>query len=294
MDRLEKTQEELIYLFQSRIEPALNRQHALEAPSLERWDMSSSPSQPAVLTFSELLDLDGICDLKDALAERESLSPESQSQVNLILSHLRFHDWLAGPQPDLLLVDANLPDQDIAVISALSAVSAFSAVLATALTTARRTNRNPHIFVAHFFCGLHASPRGTRTDEWNGPGELVRSLIVQLLSQLEDPGESSTGGSWAPYGLDLEDIDAERFLQDLEHLALPALCLACRKLLHTFAPYTPVYLIVDSVSSFDALGPMLRDLGVVMDMFRQIVNDESMPADLSWREQQGYHGDALV
>jgi hypothetical protein len=220
-------------------------------------------------------------DLGDALAEQASLSVESQGQANRILWHPRFRDWLSGGYSDLLLIDANLPDQESAVLATLSAVSVFNAVLTTALTTAQSRNAAlgcpaPPIVIAHFFCGLHASQHDTH-DPWNGPAGMLRSLIVQLVSQLEALDDGSPEDFWGSLGLCLgSEIDHDSFLDGLEHHELGALCLTLHELLRGFAPGTQVFLVVDSISSFDVTR-MLPDVRVILDMFFQVINDPDMP-----------------
>jgi hypothetical protein len=199
-------------------------------------------------------------DLGDALAEQTSLSVESQGQAN---------------------IDANLPDQESAVLATLSAVSVFNAVLTTALTTAQSRNAAlgcpaPPIVIAHFFCGLHASQHDTH-DPWNGPAGMLRSLIVQLVSQLEALDDGSPEDFWGSLGLCLgSEIDHDSFLDGLEHHELGALCLTLHELLRGFAPGTQVFLVVDSISSFDVTR-MLPDVRVILDMFFQVINDPDMP-----------------
>ncbi|KAI0556214.1 hypothetical protein F4679DRAFT_578334 [Xylaria curta] len=196
-------------------------------------------------------------DLSHALAEQGRFPPRTQGQVNSLLEHEQFLDWLSRSHPSLILVDANIRES---ALERLSAISVFSSTLVTSLMEAYPDTA----VVVHFFCGLHASPN----DAWYGPTGLVRSLILQLLMKLDarDP-EMKT---WS-----LDFIDDRRFLQNLEQHSLADLCFALHGLLYEFTPDTYVYCIIDSISCFDT-SRLLGDLSIVMEGLRNIVNDTKL------------------
>ncbi|KAJ2978700.1 hypothetical protein NUW58_g7413 [Xylaria curta] len=196
-------------------------------------------------------------DLSHALAEQGRFSLRTQGQVNSLLEHEQFLDWLSRSHPSLILVDANIRES---ALEHVSAISVFSSTLVTSLIGAYPDTA----VVVHFFCGLHASPY----DAWYGPTGLVRSLILQLLMKLDarDPEMRS----WS-----LDFINDRGFLQNLEQHSLLDLCSALHWLLYEFTPDTYVYCIVDSISCFD-VSRLLKDLGIVMEELRKIVNDKKM------------------
>lgn len=196
-------------------------------------------------------------DLSHALAEQGRFSSRTQGQVNLILEHEQFLDWLSRSHQSLILVDANIRES---VDDRLSAISVFSSTLVTGLMEAYPNTA----VVIHFFCGLHASP----IDAWYGPKGTVRSLILQLLMKLDtrDP-EMKT---WS-----LDFINDRGFLQDLEQHSLVDLCSALHGLLYEFTPDTYIYCIVDSISCFD-VRQLLKDLSTVMEGLRNIVDDTKL------------------
>ena len=194
-------------------------------------------------------------DLSHALAEQGRVSRASQGQVQSLLSHDQFLRWLSHPHPSLILVDANVRESSL---DRLSAISVLSGTLATSLM---KSSPDEDTAVIHFFCGLHASPR----DALYGPAGLVRSLILQLLMKLDDADPDMS--RW-----NLDFVNDRAFLQGLEEHALPDLCSALHELLFQFRPGTLIYCIIDSISCFD-VGRLRRDLGIVMEGLRVIVND---------------------
>jgi hypothetical protein len=118
--------------------------------------------------------------------------------------------------------------------------------------------------IVHFFCGMHSAPSKT----WYGPKGLVRSLLMQLLSALDtkDPDMRD----W-----NLDFISDRGFLQNLEQHCIDDLCFALHSLLYEFPAGTHVNVIVDSIDSFD-VRRLLKDLGVVMERLREIVDDPGL------------------
>ncbi|KAI0874490.1 hypothetical protein GGS24DRAFT_500786 [Hypoxylon argillaceum] len=180
-----------------------------------------------------------------------------QGQVNSLLTHKQFLDWLSRSHQSLVLVDANIRES---ALERLSAVSVFSSTLVTCLMEAYQDTA----VVVHFFCGLHASPN----DAWYGPTGLVHSLILQLLMKLytKDPQMKT----WS-----LDFINDREFLQNLEQHSLTDLCSALHGLLYEFTPDMYVYCIIDSISCFD-ISRLLKDLGTVMEGLRNIINDTKL------------------
>ncbi|KAI1123345.1 hypothetical protein F5Y10DRAFT_54578 [Nemania abortiva] len=196
-------------------------------------------------------------DLRHALAEQGRIPSKTQGQIDSLLGHEQFLDWLSRSHQSLILVDAHIRES---ALESLSAISVFSGTLVTSLMEAYPDTA----VVIHFFCGLHTSPN----DVFYGPTGLVRSLILQLLMKLgaRDP-EMRT---WS-----LDFINDRRFLHNLEQHSLVDLCSALHGLLYELNPDTRVYCIVDSISCFD-VGRLLGDLSIVMDGLRDIVNDTKM------------------
>ncbi|KAI1737130.1 hypothetical protein F4680DRAFT_429473 [Xylaria scruposa] len=196
-------------------------------------------------------------DLSHALAEQGRFPSRTQGQVNTLLEHEQFLDWLSRSHQSLILVDANIRES---ALERLSAISVFSSTLVTSLMEIYPDTA----VVVHFFCGLHASPN----DAWYGPTGIVRSLILQLLMKLDarDPDMKT----WS-----LDFIDDRRFLQNLEQHSLVDLRSTLHWLLYELTPDTYVYCIVDSISCFDT-SRLLDDLSTVMEGLRNIVNDTKL------------------
>ncbi|KAL2261626.1 hypothetical protein VTK26DRAFT_3745 [Humicola hyalothermophila] len=195
-------------------------------------------------------------DLRQALAEQCTCSLASQGQVQSLLGHKQFIEWLNRRHPALILVDANI---EAAALDSLSVISVFCATFITSMMEV-----NPDDVMLHFFCGLHFSP----SDPWHGPNGLVRSLIMQLLMKLVDMDCDMT--SW-----NLDFINDRDYLEELERHDLNSLCATLHSLLYQFPPDTPIYCIIDSVSTFN-VDRLFDDFRVVMDCLRHIVDDRSL------------------
>jgi hypothetical protein len=195
-------------------------------------------------------------DLRHALAEQSRLPRINQGQAQSLLTHPQFLDWMSHSHPSLLLVDANIHESSR---NRLSALSVFCSTLVTSLA-----QLYPDAVIVHFFCGMHSAPSKT----WYGPKGLVRSLLMQLLSALDtkDPDMRD----W-----NLDFISDRGFLQNLEQHCIDDLCFALHSLLYEFPAGTHVYVIVDSIDSFD-VRRLLKDLGVVMERLREIVDDPGL------------------
>lgn len=188
---------------------------------------------------------------------RGDFSTQTQTQVQSLLQHGRFLDWMRGSYPDVLLVNAGLPH---ASMGSISAISVFCATLITSLVRLRPADA----VVMHFFCGLHVDA----DESCAGPTGLVRSLIIQAFVYLRRWGL-----------LDLDFLDDRNRVRDLEDQDLDALCDTLWSLLWQFEPGTQIYCIIDSATLFDT-GDMLPDFEVVLDYLRRIVDDSKLPAVL--------------
>ncbi|KAK3306394.1 uncharacterized protein B0T15DRAFT_566211 [Chaetomium strumarium] len=205
-----------------------------------------------------IVNLTQLCSiLAQPLSAHRQMSMKSQGQVQLLLEHPQFLDWLSSSHPSLMLVDANIRESSL---EGLSAISVLSSTLVTSLMQAYADTA----IVVHFFCGMHAWPK----DAWYGPPGLVRSLIMQLLMKLDarDPNMQT----W-----DQDFIDDRGLLQDLEEHSLVGLCFVLHSLLYQFPVDTCIYCIVDSISWFD-VRPLHNNLNTVMERFRPIVNDTKL------------------
>lgn len=195
-------------------------------------------------------------DLRQALAEQCTCSLTSQGQVQSLLTHKQFVEWLNRGHPGLILVDANIED---AALESLSVISVFCATFITSMMEV-----NPDDLVIQYFCGLHFSP----SSPWHGPNGLVRSLIMQLLMKLVAMDRDMT--SW-----NLDFINDRHYLEDLEHHDLDSLCRTLHSLLHQFPADMSIYCIVDSISAFN-VDRLFDDLSMVLDCLGQIVDDRSL------------------
>ncbi|KAK4150083.1 hypothetical protein C8A00DRAFT_46436 [Chaetomidium leptoderma] len=208
-------------------------------------------------------------DLSLALAQQETCgSLPSQGQAQSLLRRPEFKTWLNAPSPTLLLADANIESAD--ALAALSVLSVLSATLVTSMT-----DLLPEDVVVHFFCGLHCRPG----DPWEGPGGLVRSLILQLVMRLVDMDDgdgdgTGDGGMGRRWGLGF--VDRLGFVRALERHDLQALCQALHLLLGEFPRGVTVYCVVDSVAGF-GVDRLFEDFEFVMGCFGAIVEDEQLP-----------------
>ncbi|RYO82950.1 hypothetical protein DL762_006372 [Monosporascus cannonballus] len=195
-------------------------------------------------------------DLELALSETGGVTVAAQGQVQSLLEHDRFLQWLKDHHPGLILVDADVPG---AALESLSAISRFCATLVTSIMGVNRD-----AIVTHFFCGLHTSP----DDPWYGPVGLVRSIIMQLITKLMEIDEGME--SW-----DLDFIDDRDYLKSLENHEVESLCAALHSMVSQFQPDTNVYCIIDSIACFDS-SRMLEDLRVVMECLGEIIDRRNL------------------
>ena len=210
----------------------------------------------ADFTWGPPVDLDQIFqhpnhDFDRALMQKSRFSTSIQGQVQSLLRHNRFLQWMNKHDPDMILVDANIRSSG----PGMSAISVFSATFIAGMVKV-----HPDEVVAHFFCNLHTAT----SDPWHGPNGLVRSLIVQLLMKLERLKI-----------LNLDFINDRRYLRELEQRNLASLCDILWSLLYQFPADTTVYCIIDSISYFDKT-LTLKDLEIVLDWLQRIVNDSSL------------------
>ncbi|KAL9105542.1 MAG: hypothetical protein Q9187_008691, partial [Circinaria calcarea] len=190
-------------------------------------------------------------DFERALMQKSKFSTATQGQIQSLLRHNRFFQWMNPYNIDMILVDANIRSSG----PGISAMSVFSATFVAGMVKV-----NPDEAVAHFFCNSHVAPR----DPWHGPNGLVRSLIVQLLMKL-----------FKSKILSLDFINNRDYLLALEKHDLASLCNTLWTLLYQFPPDTTVFCIIDSISSFDK-NATFKDLEIVLDCLQSIVEDRSL------------------
>ncbi|KAF8855714.1 hypothetical protein BDZ45DRAFT_625997, partial [Acephala macrosclerotiorum] len=195
-------------------------------------------------------------DFERALMQKSKFSTAAQGQVQSLLRHNRFLQWMNRHDPDMILVDANIRSSG----PGMSAISVFSATFVAGMVKV-----HPDEVVVHFFCNSHMAPR----DAWHGPNGLVRSLIVQLVMKLVKMKI-----------LNLDFIDNRDFLMALEEHDLDSLCDVLYSLVSQFPADTTVYCIIDSISSFDkgsaVQNSTFKDLEAVVDWLQRIVEDRSL------------------
>ena len=195
-------------------------------------------------------------DFERALMQKSKFSTATQGQVQSLLRHNRFIQWLNRHDPDIVLVDANIRSSG----PGMSAISVFSATFVAGMLKV-----HPDEVVAHFFCHSHMAP----SDEWHGPNGLVRSLIVQLLMKLVKMRI-----------LNLDFLEDRDIVLALEEHDLASLCDVLYSLVSQFPADTTVYFIIDSISSFDKGSALqnsqFKDLEIVLDWLQRIVEDSSL------------------
>ncbi|KAI1169850.1 hypothetical protein F4777DRAFT_595865 [Nemania sp. FL0916] len=143
-------------------------------------------------------------DLGHALAEQGRFSARTQGQVNSLLEHSQFLDWLSRSHPSLILVDANIREL---ALEHLSAISVFSSTLVTSLMEAYPETA----VVLHFFCGLHASP----IDPWFLQN-LEQHSLIDLCQALHKLLYEFTPDTYVYFIIDsISSFDARRLSNDL-------------------------------------------------------------------------------
>ncbi|KAK5989777.1 hypothetical protein PT974_08038 [Cladobotryum mycophilum] len=226
--------------------------------TLERlYDIICQPTNGQMVAGSTTITVDSTLntldkDLERVIRLRAKLDLNSQGQAQSILRQDRFLTWMESHHPDHILVDGNVP---AAARDSVSVMSLFCASFILSMS-----KMEPDSIMAHFFCGLHPSPR----NPWCGPSGLVRLLIFQLLTALEDDN-----------ALSLEFLDRRSYARDLEDDNLERLCDVLRQLLHQFPPSKTVYCIIDGISLLDN-NTSFGGLGQVLETLEDIVNDDEL------------------
>jgi hypothetical protein len=187
-------------------------------------------------------------DFQLALVQKGRFKPVNRGQVQSLLRHQRFIDWIASRDHDLILVDANIRAAGLGI----SVTSVFCAEFVAGMIKI-----HPDEIITHFFCAMHMN----RGDPWYGPNGLVRSIIMQLLMKLVNS-----------HNVSLDFIDNRDYLLALEQHDLDSLCTALWQLVSQFPLNTTVYCIIDSISSFDK-DSTFADLRIVLRWLQTIVDD---------------------
>ncbi|KAK6524568.1 hypothetical protein TWF281_011472 [Arthrobotrys megalospora] len=197
-------------------------------------------------------------DIKNILSKVQDFDARSQSQAQSMVQKERFLMWMSNNEPDILLIDGNLPSS---ASDNLSAMSLFSATFAISMASIR-----PDDVFIHFFCGLHTSGR----DWFYGPNGLVRSLIVQLLRALDQRGDPNLGF-----------INSRRYVRRLKEHDLGTLCAAVEELMLQFPAGTTIYCIIDGVSVYDKDYQGLFDgMKIVLGRLQDIVQSDNLENNL--------------
>lgn len=226
----------------------------LQVVSLDRFCAVLAKASPA---GAELAQLDRMFqhpneDLERALVQRGKIKAADQARAQSLLHHHRFAQWMGQRHSDMILVDGNIRSADR---QKLSALSVFCASFVASMIKVQ-----PEEVVVQFFCGLHCGPN----DSWRGPNGMVRSLIMQLVMNLEQLEL-----------LSLDFINNRKFLGELEAHDLRSLCITLRELVSQFPPDRTVICVIDSISCFD-VAEMIKDLEAVTHWLLRIVDDESL------------------
>ncbi|RYP44531.1 hypothetical protein DL768_009026 [Monosporascus sp. mg162] len=231
--------------------------YARERGAVVRWDRFCQILARPGSTDGEPPDLECMFqhpneDLERTLVQRGRFNMATQGQVQSLLRHNRFLQWMNRRHPDMILVEANVRT---AGLEKLSAISVFCATFVTSMISV-----HPDGVVAHFFCGLHTVPQ----DPWYGPNGLVRSIAMQVLMKLVEMNI-----------LNLNFIDNRDYLMALEEHDLDSLCETLHSLVSQFPADTTVYCIIDSISCFDK-DRTFKDLEIVIKLLQRIVDDRSL------------------
>ncbi|KAI1362584.1 hypothetical protein F5Y08DRAFT_270953 [Xylaria arbuscula] len=219
----------------------------------------SSAMQPTLGGLLEALGGKSVClesekDHAEIIRKCHQFSDKALRQAAFLKSTPRFHRWLSGTAPEVLLVDGH------DTRGRISAMSVFCAMLVQALWKIQEQHATPQAqsFVLFFTCGAHIEPE----DILAGPCGIVRSLIGQLLV------------SWPTHGPDLsftDDVDSLLFA--VQENSIDALCYLFQELLRQLPPESVVYCIIDGVSMYETSYLNRKDdMDSLVEVFRDLTS----------------------
>ncbi|KAI0112504.1 hypothetical protein GGR51DRAFT_43890 [Nemania sp. FL0031] len=231
----------------------LNAQLTAQNKHIE-YQRSRQPSPiggPSLSVFDllRILDVDhrhATDDLSFVLKQAARMSSEEKGRARWLMRTPNFHHWMKVPQHSLLLVDGAMMPERVSPMSVLTAT-----LVASLLQT-------PASIAIYFFCGKNLDVDAE--DELGGPSGMLRSLITQLMLQI-NPSPNLSG------------INSHEFLHDCYRRHFPALCEVLRLLVEQIPPQTTLYCFLDGVSWYERehwVGELLFFVGLFKDLMSRL------------------------
>jgi hypothetical protein len=200
-------------------------------------------------------------DVEKVLQLRSKINPAAEAEAVSLLQTAVFRDWLHPDHSDVLLIDG--AGGAVEFIDYPERVSAKSILCAVFLS--QLTRFQPNCFKIYFFCGLHSSKEDALSD---GPRGLMRGLLCDLANE-----------AYKRKLLQLGFIKDKRYRDGLQQQDIRYFCDAFYKILQHMnlgaALDLPIYCVIDGIAQYEKQ-EWLEDLGIVMGMFRTILNDTEL------------------
>jgi hypothetical protein len=220
----------------------------------DEQDLALQHFQATAIDFADFMDtlmpINPLKDVEVIFRQAKSMAKHFLDRARWLMASKEFREWLLSGSSSLLFVDGHTTQ--VQHQGKTSPLSVILASLARSLVDERRG------IVLQFYCG-----HSDLLDPALGPNAMIRSLIAQLLLFPKD----------ADIPLDYLD---PRALEDMRQHKIEALCYCFEHLLRQLEPNTPVYIILDGVSYFEAR--FLEDLRLFVGHLRQWVDsNESGP-----------------
>lgn len=192
-------------------------------------------SQNELLTFLNASPTDLANDLERSVSfSLTSLSSPQQASARGILNLPSLQRWVRADVPEILCIESNPTDVHLSPSSTNAGahpLSAFSANLVATLSGHRDA------IILYFFPSLHAADYN---DPLSEPRALLANMITLLVLELR-----------ARNLLRLSFIDKRQYVRDLQYGNVACLCHTFGALLRQFPRDTPVYCVLDGISSYD-------------------------------------------
>ncbi|KAI5863767.1 hypothetical protein GGS23DRAFT_565261 [Durotheca rogersii] len=200
-------------------------------------------------------------DIDKVLRLQGSIHPVAEAEAVSLLRTDEFRAWLQPARSDAILIDG--AGAAVEFFDHAERVSAKSVLCASLLATLGRSQQET--FQLFFFAGLHSSEKDPSSD---GPRGMIRSLLCELVKEAHRRG-------W----LYLDFIDDKTYRDGIQSQNIHYLCDAFYRILQRLqmrdAVDLSVYCVVDGIALYEQQR-WYRDLEVVTNMFRVIVNDTKL------------------
>lgn len=186
-------------------------------------------------------DLEEVSEELEATVRQGNISdPSTQGRSQLLMQSSKFQNWFSSAKSKCLLVDGNAES----AMEKMSAMSIVCALLAQNLPSATAKTMV-------FFCGLHI-------DEFaaTGPGDLIRSLLGQIISQ---------------YSLSTTFVDGRAY-EELRRFDLRRLCALMTELVKKIPHEAVLFCLVDGISWYET-EEMTQETCVVMQTLVDLTYD---------------------